>query len=64
VPYFLKQIGANPFDSARRISIDGPDSHALMIDLRDSHGGAMEEWDADLRVRQFPAVRRPLEARP
>lgn len=28
------------------------------IDLRDSHGGDMAEWPADLRVRQFPEVAR------
>jgi protein gp37 len=61
VPYFLKQYGARPYDSGTRISIDGPDSHAVAIDLKDSHGGDWSEWAAQDRVRQFP---RPASTRP
>ena len=42
VQCFVKQLGANP--------VDGP----MRLWLRDSHGGDMNEWPADLRVREFP----------
>lgn len=44
VPVFVKQFGARPFDGAGTVA------------LRDSHGGDLAEWPADLRVREFPAV--------
>lgn len=56
VPVFIKQLGSLPYDSTKRISIDGPDSHAIQLDLRDSHGGDWDEWAADLRVREMPVV--------
>lgn len=56
VAVFVKQLGASPFDSAQRISIDGPDSHAITVDLRDPKGGDPSEWPADLRVREMPRV--------
>jgi len=37
---FIKQMGANP----------------IGLNLRDSHGGDMDEWPEDLRVREFPTV--------
>lgn len=43
-PVFVKQFGARPFDGAGTVA------------LRDSHGGEMDEWPADLRVREMPAV--------
>jgi hypothetical protein len=54
VPFFMKQYGSNPFDSASRISIDGPGSHAVAVSLADSHGGDWDEWEEGLRVRDFP----------
>lgn len=45
VPCFVKQLGARPYDG--RLEADDPK-------LRDSHGGNMDEWPLDLRVRQFP----------
>ena len=45
VPYFMKQSGARPFDG----------TIALM--LGDSHGGDLDEFPHDLRVRQFPVPR-------
>jgi protein gp37 len=46
VAYFMKQVGANACEEGHRLS------------LRDSHGGNLDELPADLRVRQFPDVRR------
>ena len=43
---FVKQLGSRPTDSIT-------DVH-----LRDSAGGDMAEWPADLRVREFPVVTR------
>lgn len=40
---FVKQMGANCFD---------PTGEPLR--LKDSHGGNMDEWPEDLRVREFP----------
>jgi protein gp37 len=57
VACFVKQLGAVPYDSAARLSLDGPDSHAVALDLADPKGGDPAEWDADLRVREFPAAR-------
>lgn len=42
VPYFLKQAGSRPTDGDNELK------------LQDRHGGAWEEWPADLRVRQVP----------
>ena len=47
---FVKQLGRVPMQEI------APNCDAL-IDLRDRKGGDMEEWPADLRVREFPAVR-------
>jgi protein gp37 len=56
VPFFLKQLGRVPYDSVHRISISGPDSHALELGLDDKKGGDWDEWPEDLCVREFPAV--------
>lgn len=45
VPCFVKQLGANGYQL--------PGGYPL----RDRKGGDMDEWPADLRVRQFPEVR-------
>ena len=42
IPYFLKQLGANPVESGARLR------------LRDSHGGDWDEWATDLRIRELP----------
>jgi protein gp37 len=47
VPVFVKQLGARPVDFAR-----APEHQVIL--LRDGHGGDMEEWPADLRVRELP----------
>ena len=44
VPFFMKQLGARPYDGARRFLCG------------DRHGGNPEQWPEDLRVRQFPSV--------
>lgn len=44
---FVKQLGARPVDFAR-------EPEHQHIQLRDGHGGDMEEWPADLRVRELP----------
>jgi protein gp37 len=41
---FVKQLGANA------IGYNG----SAKYELKDSHGGDMEEWSPDLRVREFP----------
>lgn len=55
IKVFVKQFGSRPYDSSRCISIDGPDSHAIELDLIDSHGGDWSEWPAELRVREMPS---------
>jgi protein gp37 len=54
VAFFMKQLGARPVDG--RIGIDGPASHAVTLDLVDSHGGNWSEWPADLRIRELPTA--------
>lgn len=46
VPYFLKQLGAQPVEKGQRIK------------LRDRHGGDWSEWPEDLRRREVPGVDR------
>lgn len=71
VPAFVKQLGAVPImaehDWRERIRLYGvvPLLHArnrdrvppgfVPLKFTDSHGGEMDEWPADLRVREFPA---------
>jgi protein gp37 len=52
VPCFVKQLGARPFQSPRNNASTGYD-----LALTDRKGGDMEEWPADLRVREFPQPR-------
>lgn len=44
VPFFMKQLGSNPYNGARRFLCG------------DRHGGDPEQWPEDLRVRAFPSV--------
>ncbi len=70
---FMKQLGARVYDSERRIGTFAPHDRRTpkkpdgaggemcmgnLVLLRDSHGGDPSEWPADLRVREFPEVRR------
>jgi protein gp37 len=48
VPCFVKQLGAKPFLHAH--------ADVQQHRLKDRKGGAIEEWPADLRVREFPRV--------
>ena len=46
VPYFLKQLGENPWEGGRKLKF----LHA--------HAGDWSEWPEDLRVREFPVLTR------
>ena len=48
VAVFVKQLGAEPFDSEGRCN-------AHIAQIEDSKGGDPAEWAEDLRVREFPA---------
>lgn len=50
---FTKQLGARPCDT----SALSP-HHPMALRLRDRAGANLAEWPADLRVREFPEVRR------
>ena len=52
VPVFVKQLGSHAFD------IDGKDEMLGYLDLRDRKGGNPDEWPIDLRVREYPAVKK------
>ena len=52
VPVFVKQLGLKPYVDAGALYED----FSRLLKLRDSKGGNWDEWDEDLRVRQFPAV--------
>lgn len=71
VPVFVKQLGARPETSRVADQRDegaaekqteiqsergGDDLTFPIVGLRDRKGGSMEEWPADLRVREFPEV--------
>jgi hypothetical protein len=58
---FVKQLGAaasDPVNGLAGASLDVPEEAAPLVSLRlkDKKGGDPDEWPADLRVRQFPAV--------
>lgn len=61
-PVFVKQYGSNArgdrFDMSESAFVDadaaGWDENRCRLPLRDRKGGNMEEWDPDLRVREFP----------
>lgn len=69
VPYHLKQIGSNPYETepsawpngypygsgSVKLSGDGFGRY-YVHGLKDSHGGDMAEWPADIRVREMPAI--------
>lgn len=52
---FVKQLGAVPVEVRPAPTRKWPDSEIEYgLKLRDRKGGNMEEWPADLRVREFP----------
>lgn len=50
VPVFVKQVGAQPYDSSLTES-----GRSEGLTLKSRKGGDMAEWPEDLRVRQFPS---------
>lgn len=50
---FVKQLGARPI---RSYDIDGHACSAPVFGIRDRKGGHIDEWPADLRIREFPAT--------
>jgi protein gp37 len=50
---FVKQLGALPMLDRPIPPLHQP----CKLCLKDSHGGEMEEWPADMRVREFPKVK-------
>lgn len=61
VACFVKQLGADPREGnagghCRNVDCAHPDCGYIRLKLKDKKGGLMDEWPADLRVRQFPEV--------
>lgn len=61
VPFFLKQLGAAASDpvngiAGRSLVVPEEATGLISLRLRDSKGGNMEEWPADLRVREMPKL--------
>lgn len=64
VPWFCKQLGSAPFEVTQRVAGIGvyPSSRAartyrddpVLMNLKHHKGGAIDEWPADLRVREMP----------
>lgn len=52
---FCRKAGVTPF--VKQLGANGLDPTGEPLRLKDSHGGDMAEWPADLRVREFPTVR-------
>jgi protein gp37 len=68
VPCFVKQLGAHPLEEeacgppeaealAKKMGLGPVVARVTEYALRDRKGGDMQEWPADLRVRQFPEAR-------
>jgi protein gp37 len=51
---FVKQLGARPYWNG--LMGNFATSAECRYRLKDSHGGDMEEWPEDLRVREFPSL--------
>ena len=50
---FVKQLGAKPVEWLDGAPSGWP-SYDRPLKLRDRKGGVMDEWPADLRIREFP----------
>lgn len=55
---FVKQLGARPCVVSDYTPSDSREVEKVTtwLNLRDSHGGDMSEWPAELRVREFPVT--------
>jgi protein gp37 len=54
---FVKQLGSRPVDGANHGGagpLAGSWSYTVPLQLRDRKGGCIDEWPADLRIREFP----------
>lgn len=51
VPCFIKQLGARPCVISQAPKTQGA---KVVLKLKNNHGGNMDEWPLDLRVREFP----------
>ena len=63
VPVFVKQLGAKPFDIVGHgfhYAAPGHSGPVKYFKFEDRKGGDMAEWDEDLRVREFPEVKKDL----
>lgn len=59
VAAFTKQLGAEAFTARRIEDVNGqPFDSRTYLTMRDVKGGDPAEWPEDLRVREFPEVRR------
>lgn len=61
VPCFVKQLGGNVRDKNAMSSgfkcFSGWDGETFQVNLKDGKGGDIDEWPADLRVREYPKAR-------
>jgi protein gp37 len=51
--FFFKQAGTNPVELSQVSELNGAVG-LMQLSLKDGHGGDMEEWPEELRVREFP----------
>ena len=55
IPFFFKQAGSRPLDWTRGDAPNHEPPELIPLRLRDRKGGDLDEWPADLQVREFPA---------
>lgn len=53
---FIKQMGSNPVDPWADTGSLVKDRAPAVPTFEDSHGGNIEEWPTELRIREFPEV--------
>ncbi len=58
VAFFMKQLGADPYFMRTDMPGGSLSNVRFPLELADKKGGDMEEWPADLRVRELPEVAR------
>lgn len=54
VPVFMKQFGAHPVYTETQNTASSTRGQVLGLKLLNRKGGDLEEWPADMRVREFP----------